>query len=51
LQGGFNAFIAENISIQGLVGVSLSAYKNELIFNPNVQFGLQYFMDRQVKIK
>jgi hypothetical protein len=50
-QGGLNKFIAENISIQALVGVNLSDYKNELIFNPNIKFGLQYFMDKQLKIK
>jgi hypothetical protein len=49
LQGGLNKFIAENISIEGLIDLGLGNTNDKTDFKPNVQFGLQYFMRKKTK--
>jgi hypothetical protein len=44
IQAGFNRFIADNISIQALIDAGPRLDNNKLKFNPNIQFGFQYFM-------
>ena len=45
---GLNRFIADNLSIEGTFNFSYYPRLKEFNFNPNIQFGLDYFMDKKL---
>ena len=45
---GLNKFIADNLSIEGTLNFDYDTPTKKLNFNPNIQFGLAYFMDKKL---
>ena len=45
---GVNKFIADNLSIEGTFNFNYDTPTKKLNFNPNIQFGLAYFMDKKL---
>jgi outer membrane protein len=50
LEVGLNKFIAENLSIYGVVNSGVGSWKGNLDFKPRVRFGFQYFMTEKLKL-
>ncbi len=48
---GLNKFIADNLSIEGTFNFDYDMPAKKLSFNPNIQFGLAYFMDKKLSKK
>ena len=45
---GLNRFITDNLSVEGTFNFSYYNRLKEFNFNPNIQFGLAYFMDKKL---
>ena len=45
---GLNKFIADNLSIEGTFNFDYNMSTKKFNFNPNIQFGLAYFMDKRL---
>jgi hypothetical protein len=49
LEVGLNKFIAENLSIYGVINSGVGTWKGKLDFKPRINFGFQYFMTEKLK--